>query len=612
MSQSAISRAKVDRPTPTPTPAPTPAPATAQAPAQPPAPQGTAPAEAPGTPFGEQIMEWIRTEGAWWASSFVFHMLLMCVLMLISTRTGSEYQGEPPSFDEADQEALIPEQKLERFEVGDTPLEPTELTTDTLTLNQAPGGGPAQEEIYYDDNPVFIEAGGGMASASSGPSLGGLGGFTVVGTGPGIAVRGGGGVGVGIGTGTNPGMGGGGSGFGGRGQGHRKAMVGGFGGTRQSERAVAAALNWLARHQSPNGSWSIQEYNRQCSDPTCTGPGTAKADAGATALGLLPFLAAGQTHRNKGPYQQTIHRGLYWLMQNQKPDGNLAAGAASPMYSHGLATITLCEAYGLSKDDMIRRAASGAVRFIENAQHPRTGGWRYNPGDEGDTSVVGWQVMALKSAQMAGLSVSPRAFEGAKTWLKSCSKGNYGGNFSYQPDSPATPTMTSVGLLCWQYMGANRDEPLMQEGLATLLRNMPNNKARDMYYWYYATQVLHNVPGPDWDKWNRQMRRVLIETQCREGCAAGSWDPDKPTRDRWGDAGGRLYVTSLAALTLEVYYRYLPLYKLGGNPAQVGGIQVGSKEAAKEGRQEPAKTGAKDEEKPAGKPASAKPSPKAK
>ncbi len=155
----------------------------------------------------------------------------------------------------------------------------------------------------------------------------------------------------------------------------------------------------------------------------------------------------------------------------------------------------------------------------------------------------------------------------------------------------------------------------MQEGLATLLRHMPDNNARDMYYWYYATQVLHNVPGPDWDKWNRQMRRVLIETQCKDGCAAGSWDPDKPTRDRWGDAGGRLYVTSLAALTLEVYYRYLPLYKLGGNPAQVGGLLVGTKEPAKEpakaspkpspkespkaAAEAPAKSGAKEPSKPA-------------
>ena len=86
---------------------------------------------------------------------------------------------------------------------------------------------------------------------------------------------------------------------------------------------------------------------------------------------------------------------------------------------------------------------------------------------------------------------------------------------------------------------------------------------RNIYYWYYAMQVMHNVQGPEWDDWNRQMRRVLIETQCQEGCATGSWDPDKPTKDRWGAPGGRVMITSLSCLTLEVYYRYLPLFKLG-------------------------------------------------
>jgi hypothetical protein len=122
--------------------------------------------------------------------------------------------------------------------------------------------------------------------------------------------------------------------------------------------------------------------------------------------------------------------------------------------------------------------------------------------------------------------------------------------------------MTSVGLLCQQYMGVRPDNPLMQEGVSTLIRQQPDQGARSVYYWYYATQVMHNVPGAEWDQWNRKQRRVLIDSQCKEGCATGSWDPDKPSKDPWGDAGGRLFVTSLSALTLEVYYRYLPLYKL--------------------------------------------------
>ncbi len=122
--------------------------------------------------------------------------------------------------------------------------------------------------------------------------------------------------------------------------------------------------------------------------------------------------------------------------------------------------------------------------------------------------------------------------------------------------------MTSVGLLCTQYLGAKRQDPSIQEGMAYLMQHLPNANQRNTYYWYYATQVMHNLPGPEWDAWNRQMRRVMIDSQNKEGCAAGSWDPDKPTADAWHDQGGRIMVTSLCCLSLEVYYRYLPLYKL--------------------------------------------------
>jgi hypothetical protein len=326
---------------------------------------------------------------------------------------------------------------------------------------------------------------------------------------------------------------------------------------------VAAALNWLARHQGADGSWSLEKFSKQCKDGTCTGPGNANSDAGATAMALLPFLAAGQTHETKGPYKKNIYAGLYWLTKNQKTDGNLAAGSGQLMYTHGLASICLCEAYGLSRDKQIGAAAQQAIHYIEAAQNKATGGWRYQPGDPGDTSVVGWQLMALKSAQMAGLSVSTPVMEGANKWLKSCAKGQ-GGTFSYEPPGGATPTISAVGLLCTQYLGAQRNSPAIQEGMKYLMGNMPDLSARNIYYWYYATQVMHNLPGYEWDTWNRKMRRILIETQVKQGCAAGSWDPDKPSKDAWGEPGGRIMLTSLSCLTLEVYYRYLPLYKLDG------------------------------------------------
>jgi hypothetical protein len=187
--------------------------------------------------------------------------------------------------------------------------------------------------------------------------------------------------------------------------------------------------------------------------------------------------------------------------------------------------------------------------------------------------VLGWQVMALKSAQLAGIGIDTNCLENSRKWLDLVAKGEHKGLFSYIPYKEVTPTMTAVGVLCFQYLGAERDDPRMVEGREYLLSNPPDNSSmRNSYYWYYATMAMHNFLGPEWDAWNRQMRRVLIESQEKEGCATGSWDPENPTTDTWGPQGGRLMTTSLATLTLEVYYRYLPLFKFSsprGSPSAV-------------------------------------------
>ena len=149
----------------------------------------------------------------------------------------------------------------------------------------------------------------------------------------------------------------------------------------------------------------------------CSGAGIAQSDAAATALALLPFLAAGQTHKSKGPYRDTIAKGLAWLIKQQRADGDLSGGCGKPMYAHGLAAIVLCEAYGMSRDEHVGLAARGAVAFIQRAQNQATGGWRYHPGESGDTSVFGWQIMALKSAVLAGLPVESLVFDNGQKWL---------------------------------------------------------------------------------------------------------------------------------------------------------------------------------------------------
>ncbi len=165
--------------------------------------------------------------------------------------------------------------------------------------------------------------------------------------------------------------------------------------------------------------------------------------------------------------------------------------------------------------------------------------------------------MALKSGEMAGLSVPPKTFEGIKRWLSSVQANRpVGGLFGYQSATP-TPAMTAQGLLCLQYLGARRDDPRMRAGTDFLLRNLPRPEADTSYYWYHATQVMYHMQGKHWKAWNEKLRDLLVSTQDGRGTLAGSWKPADP-REK---PGGRLYATALRLLMLEVYYRHLPLYQ---------------------------------------------------
>jgi len=336
----------------------------------------------------------------------------------------------------------------------------------------------------------------------------------------------------------------------------RKEQLAAAGGTEESERGVAAAINWLARHQNPDGSWGCRDFEKQCKDPSCKAH-LPKAGAdypmAATAFGLLPLFASGQTHKTKGPYQQVIVKGLLWMTKNQDPKtGRLGSGS---MYEHGLGTIAICEAYGLSKDPKLRAAAQSAVGFTEDAQNDHSGGWHYvaNPPTVGDTSVFGWQFMSLKSAQIAGLQVKPDTLAKAKKFLASVSKGKSGGLFSYMPESGPTPAMSAVGLLCSQYGGMPRTDPAMQEGKNYLMANLRGTEFNS-YFVYYAAQVMHNLPGTERDAWNEHTRKHLISSQIKEGCATGCWAPVDNL------SAGPIMSTSIHALTLQAYYRYQPLY----------------------------------------------------
>jgi hypothetical protein len=325
----------------------------------------------------------------------------------------------------------------------------------------------------------------------------------------------------------------------------------------QKPRMVTVALIWLARHQKSDGHWGLEDYKSKCTDKSCTGPELSDSETAATALALLPFLAAGQTQNTKGRYKQVVDRGLTWLLKQQQPDGNLAKGGTNKMYSHALATFALCETYELSGDKKVGAAAQRGIDFIIAAQNNANSAWLYKPGEASDAPATFWQMCALKSGQLSGLNVGKNTFPAVGKWAESK-------QFSYQPGVKPSPNVMAEGLLWRQFQGAPRDGKAVDDGVQYILLHEPDEAHPDVSYWFIATQYMHlfqSTHSVEWQVWSSRIREILAKSQNvnEEKCAYGSWDP---SNDVQGKEGGRLAETALAALTLEVYYRYLGLFKL--------------------------------------------------
>jgi hypothetical protein len=493
--------------------------------------------------------QWRRYLPAWMASGLV-HILLIILLLAFTLSTTADPSLTEQTVIETKVEDLPQHpQNLEQTDIGVDPDLSTQYNLPRIEEVSVPGPPRPPDPVGILNSPnnlpmtvppppglgSSLGQGGGLESQP--PGKGNLTGFAEGMGGPLF----------------KPG------GFGGRSGATREQMVREGGGNTASEAAVAKGLKWIVKHQAPDGHWSLDRF-AQHGHCNCGGTGQDN-DTAATAFGLLPMLGAGQTHRPTADkanlYAKNVERALKYLVLRQDPRGDFGGG----MYAHGLATIAVCEAYGLTSDPVLQKCAQRAVNFIVAAQSDN-GGWRYTPRSGGDTSQVGWQVMALKSAQMAGLDVPSKTLAGATRWLDSCSSpdsGSYGYIAPPRADERAS-TMTAVGLLCRQYLGWGPRNPSLQAGVHRL-KGLPPASINSIYYNYYATQVMHHMGGEAWDFWNPKIRDLLIARQ-DAGTAhphqLGSWDPKD---DVHGNAGGRVMVSSLSLLTLEVYYRHLPLYR---------------------------------------------------
>jgi hypothetical protein len=348
----------------------------------------------------------------------------------------------------------------------------------------------------------------------------------------------------------------------------------------KTEIAVERGLQFLARVQGTDGRWSLHRFGDGLEGFENEIP-SMRSDTAATGLALLAFLGAGYQHRDD-IYQTPIQSGLNFLLRNQQEDGNLfvpedkASSQSVALYSHGIAALALSEAYGMTQDPDLRDASQRAIDYILQSQHPRWGGWRYSPGISSDTSVSGWMIMALKSGEMANLRVSSQVYAGVDRWLDAAQASDEQPHlFRYNPYAPRTatqrhgrtptPTITSVGLLMRLYRGMLPIQPTLVQGAEYLLKHRPalgtrTNPQRDTYYWYYATQFMFHMGGDYWETWNKSLHPLLVDHQVVDGEYAGSWRPFHPVPDRWSPHAGRLYLTTMNLLSLEVYYRHLPLY----------------------------------------------------
>ena len=418
--------------------------------------------------------------------------------------------------------------------------------------------GNPESHVFYSETGSDDKAGGGGTGGDTLDDVIGIGNGSP-GTGGGLY----GGDGTGWGTDKGPGKGT----FGTRTGGGRKWMVMRHNGSKGTEGAVENALAWLAKNQEPDGHWNTVKFESG-----------EKTDTAITGMALLAFLGAGHTEK-VGRYKDNVKRGVAWLKSKQNAEGLVFdptdAGAHRGIgYPHAIAGMALAEAAGMANISGTKAAAQRAVDYTmkhQDGEEYERRGFRYQAKQAGDLSVTGWFTMQLKSAKVAGLKVETTAFEGVIKFLDSVERKGAGGDkgyglasiYGYTPTDAHDNTshrLSAIGNLCRQFMGWKKED--LQASVQWFIDKggVPDGWGQgktDLYYWYYGTLCTFQQGGDVFKKWNDAMKKTFVENQRKDGAEAGSWDPVGDYSTEWGRVGQ----TALSCLCLEVYYRYLPMYK---------------------------------------------------
>lgn len=509
--------------------------------------------------LGEKVMQ--RLGGApWWAISGTFHALLILLLALLSMtliRSGEKdvviltnFERRPPVEEIKKEQPRDVLRELPALEISDRPA-----VEAPVVVHEEIEVADASETA---DNADTSDARGEQGIADV--MLGGTGSVANLGVG-----------------------GGGGGAFGrpaGGGARLRRAIAGGGG--KPTESAVDKALEWLARNQEADGRWDSKKHGGAVGLwEAKPGDSAVQVDVAVTGFALLAFLGAGHSEK-VGKYKENVQRGVRWLAAQQQDNGFLCAPQYN--YSQSIAGMALSEAAGMGRVPDTIKAAQKAIdatcgKGTKVEDLSERGGWSYaipqHATITGDLSNSGWTIMFLKSARTAGLKVPAQAFDGAIRFLDACEikdprnpndlysrhHYNYGPlNGQALAFDDAKAQITFVGLLNRQFMGAPREELQKAAEWAMNKGKVPNNGKwgyQGLYYIYYGTLVAFQQGGDMWKEWNAALKETLLPTQIVGGVNDGSWDP----HGAYGTAWGRVGQTALSAMCLEVYYRYLPLYR---------------------------------------------------
>ena len=332
-----------------------------------------------------------------------------------------------------------------------------------------------------------------------------------------------------------------------------------LGGSEETEAAVKKALDWLTKMQKDDGHWEETSSN-----------------VAHTGLAILCYLSYGvKPNDEKNPeYALALSKGLKWLQDQVPESGNMRDGGR--MYDQAIGTLALGEAYGITSNQKLSLSLDRATELLIKAQNSQSGGWRYQPHSTiSDLSVSGWVIMALRSAEMAGKRLSDVTVNKTKKYLDSVGAGKHKGKYGYKSPTPKY-CMTSVGMYCQQLLTVRRAviDERQNESAAYLNLHLPNKKQKNYYYWYYGTLCLNLHGGEVWQKWNEKMKPIFLEKQQ----ADGSWKAEGNRAKREGTH----ITTCWAALSLSVYYRYLPMLngyrRMGLGKKALAGSKIGGTE----------------------------------